>query len=188
MPFRRTAAALLLAFVALGSTAVPASAHTELKSSDPAKGAAMPAPPQQVQLTFSEPVTLPADAIAVTGPGGVKWTVGQIAVTDAVVTAPVTATGPAGAYAIAWTVISADGDPVSGTIDFTLSAPATTTTTTTVPATTTTTATSSVTPAAQVQDDSGGVPASVWILVAVLVAAGVGAVLFLRRRVTASPD
>ena len=100
MTFRRVAAALLLALVALGSTALPASAHTELKSSNPAKGAALPAPPQQVELTFTESVTAPADAITVTGPNGAKWTVGQATVAGPVVTAPVQATGPAGTYTI----------------------------------------------------------------------------------------
>ena len=76
---------------------------------------------------------------------------------------------------------------MSGTIDFTLSAPATTTTTTTVPPTTTTTATSSVAPAAQTGNDEGGVPAWVWILVAVLVLAGIGAAVLLRRKGTAAP-
>ena len=188
MTFRRMAAALLLAFVALGSTALPASAHTELKSSNPAKGAALPAPPQQVELTFTEAVTVPADAITVTGPDGAKWTVGPATVAGAVVTAPVTASGPAGAYAIAWKVVSEDGDPVSGTIDFTLSAPATTTTTTTVPTTTTTTATSSVAPAAQVETDNGGVPAWVWILLGVLVLVGIGAAIALRRKGGTAPQ
>lgn len=184
MTFRRMAAALLLAFAALGPTALPASAHTELKSSNPAKGAALPAPPQQVELTFTEAVTVPADAITVSGPDGTKWTVGAAAVAGAVVTAPVTATGPAGTYTITWKVVSGDGDPVSGTIDFSLSAPATTTTTTTVPTTTVVTATSSAAPAAQAESDNGGVPIWVWILVGVLVLAGIGTAIALRRRTT----
>jgi methionine-rich copper-binding protein CopC len=182
MTFRRIAAALLLAFVALGPTALPASAHTELKSSNPAKGAALPAPPQQVELTFTGAVTVPADAITVTGPDGTKWTVGAVTAAGAVVTAPVTATGPAGAYTITWKVVSEDGDPVSGTIDFTLSTPATTTTT--VPTTTTATATSSVAPAAQTETDDGGVPIWVWVLVGVLVLGGIGTAIMLRRRTT----
>lgn len=181
MTFRRVAAALLLALVALGSTALPASAHTELKSSNPAKGAALPAPPQQVELTFTESVTAPADAITVTGPNGAKWTVGQATVAGPVVTAPVQATGPAGTYTITWKVVSDDGDPVTGTIDFTLSAP----TTTTVPTTTTTAtaaATSSAAPAAQSENDNGGVPAWVWILAGVLVLVGIGTAIALRRK------
>ena len=68
------------------------------------------APPAQVSLTFGEAVRLPPNPIRVTGPGGAVWTVGKAAVTDATVTAPVTATGPAGAYTLAWQVISDDGD------------------------------------------------------------------------------
>src|SRR5690349_21207211 len=185
MTFRRIAAALLLAFVALGPTALPAFAHTELKSSNPAKGAALPAPPQQVELTFTEAVTAPADAITVTGPDGAKWTVGPATVSGAVVTAPVTPAGPAGAYVFTWKVVSDDGDPVTGTIDFTLSAPAATTTT--VPTTTTTTAaaTPSVAPAAQ-SETGGGIPAWVWIVIAAVVLAGIGVAVALRRRRAAS--
>ncbi|NGY62574.1 copper resistance protein CopC [Lentzea sp. NEAU-D13] len=102
------------------------------------------------------------------GPDGTKWTVGAAAVAGAVVTAPVTATGPAGTYTITWKVVSGDGDPVSGTIDFSLSAPATTTTTTTttttVPTTTVVAATSSAAPAAQAESDNGGVP--IWVTLA----------------------
>ena len=144
MTFRRMTAALLLAFVALGPTTLPASAHTELKSSNPAKGAALPAPPQQVELTFTEAVTVPADAITVTGPDSAKWTVGPATVAGAVVTAPVQATGPAGTYTVTWKVVSSDGDPVTGTIGFTLTNPATTTTTAPTTTTTTTAAPSGV--------------------------------------------
>jgi methionine-rich copper-binding protein CopC len=186
MIFRRTAAALLLTAVALGSTALPASAHTELKSSNPASGAALPAPPQQVELTFTEAVTAPADAITVSGPDGAKWTVGQVTVAGPVVTAPVQATGPAGAYTIAWKVVSDDGDPVTGTIGFTLAAAATTTTTpptTTTPTTTTTSAAAepSTPPAAQ-PAEGGGVPGWVWIVIAAVVLAGVGVIVAVRRK------
>lgn len=182
MNYRRIAAALLLTVVALGSTALPASAHTELKGSNPAKGAALPAPPQQVELTFTEAVTAPADAITVTGPDGAKWTVGQVTVAGPVVTAPVQATGPAGAYTITWKAISDDGDPVTGTIDFILAAaPATTTT----PPTTTTTsaALTSAVPAAQ-PAESGGMPGWVWIVVAALVLVGIGVGVAVRRKTT----
>ncbi len=181
MTFRRMTAALLLAFVALGPTTLPASAHTELKSSNPAKGAALPAPPQQVELTFTEAVTVPADAITVTGPDSAKWTVGPATVAGAVVTAPVQATGPAGTYTVTWKVVSSDGDPVTGTIGFTLTNPATTTTTAPTTTTTTTAAPSGSAPTAQTPDNSGGLPGWVWILIGALVLIGIGVVAALRR-------
>ncbi|MCX2954517.1 copper resistance CopC family protein [Lentzea sp. NEAU-D7] len=155
-------AALLLA---LTTAAMPALAHTELKGSNPAKGAALPAPPTQVGLTFTEAVTLPVDAITVSGHGDAKWAVGQPASAGTLISAPVQATGAAGAHTITWKVVADDGDTVSGTIDFTLTAPVTTTTTTTT----------SFAPAAQPQQDEGGdEPTWVWILIGVVVLAGIG--------------
>lgn len=155
MTLRRFTASLVLAVSALVAAAPAASAHTELKSSNPAKGASVPTAPQRVELTFTEPVTLPTDAITVTGPEGAKWTVGQISVAGPVVTAPVQPTGPAGAYTLAYKVVAEDGDTVSGSVEFALATAATTTTT--APPTTTTTAppSTSVAPAAQTGDGGG---------------------------------
>jgi len=102
----------------------PALAHTELETSSPAAGARLASPPAAVSLTFGETVRLPANPIRVTGPNGAVWTVGQATVTDATVTAPVNAAGPAGAYTLTWQVVADDGDPIRGTVRFTLTAPA----------------------------------------------------------------
>ncbi|MET0233799.1 MAG: copper resistance CopC family protein [Kibdelosporangium sp.] len=184
-------AALLIAGAVLLAAGTPALAHTALKSSNPAKGASLPAAPPEITLTFSEPVRVEAGAITVAGPGGAQWTVGPAAVSGAVVTAPVTPAGPAGQYTINYRVISEDGDPVRGTVAFALTAavptptstlpPATSpTTTTTTPATTTSTApppaaAPQATPAAQETTESGGIPVWVWIVGAIIV---VGAVVF----------
>ncbi|WP_246364623.1 copper resistance CopC family protein [Kibdelosporangium persicum] len=183
-------AALLLSATALLSTAVPALAHTELKGSNPAKDAALAAPPTQIQLTFSETVQVEPGAISVAGPGGEQWTVGQVTVAAEVVTAPVTPVGPAGQYTISWRVISADGDPVSGKIPFTLTVAAGTPTPTTTSAPPTTSssapqqsasavATATATPASQQSEDSGGIPTWLWIVGAVVLA-GLGVFVGLR--------
>jgi copper resistance protein C len=116
------AALVVLFTVLLG--APPALAHTELEKSSPAAGARLAAAPSSVSLTFGEAVRLPANPIRVTGPDSAVWTVGAATVTDATVTAPVSATGPAGAYTLTWQVISDDGDTIRGTVRFTLTAPA----------------------------------------------------------------
>lgn len=184
MNVRRLATVLLLSGVAVIGTATPAFAHAELIASDPAQNAALAAPPQQVSLTFNEPVTLAPNPVTITGPGGVAWTVGQPSIAGAVITIPVTPMGPAGPYTLAYQVVSDDGDAINGSVPFTLTAavPAPPTTTTAPPTTTTTTTTTetppsttaSAEPAAATSDDDGGVPVSVWIIGAVvLVAAGV---------------
>ena len=122
MRFLPVAALVVLFTVLLGTPS--ALAHTELQKSSPAAGASLAAPPSEVSLTFGEAVRLPANPIRVTGPDGAVLTVGQATVAGATVTAPVTATGPAGAYTLTWQVISDDGDTLRGTVRFTLTAAA----------------------------------------------------------------
>ncbi|RLK61292.1 copper resistance CopC family protein [Actinokineospora cianjurensis] len=190
MVLRRLAATLLLAGAAVLGTAVPASAHAELKSSDPAKGATVAQVPTKVTLTFTDTVTTVVDSVSVSGPDSVRWVVGTPEVAGAVVTVPVTPVGPAGAYQIEYRVNSDDGHIVSGAVDFTMSvaaAPAPTTTTeapattpqevaTEAPATTTT-------PAAQPATLDEGIPKWVWFVVglAALVAIVVGLLVRSRR-------
>jgi copper resistance protein C len=187
---RRISALLLLIATAVLALVTPASAHTSLKSSNPAKGASLAAAPTEIVLTFSEPVQVETGAVTVAGPGGAQWTVGPAAIAGPVVTMPVTPTGPAGQYTINYRVISADGDGVRGTVAFTLTAaippPTPTTTPATMASTTTTTTTTSTQappvttaqPAPAAQDtsesgESGGVPVWVWIIGAVIAAAAV---------------
>ena len=169
MVIRRILATAALSGLALLALAGPAFAHAELTGSNPAKDASVSTAPKQVQLTFSEPVS--PKTIAVTGPQSTKWTIGEIAVQGNVVTVPVTPVGPAGQYTITYTVTSDDGDDVTGTVPFTLTAPVTPSPT--------------GTPAGQAQPaaSSSGVPTWVWIaiVVAALLAAG-SLVLFRLRR------
>lgn len=181
MKLARLFGALLLALSGVLLVAGPASAHTELESSSPAEGASLAAPPRKIELTFEEPVTLQPDPISVTGPDGAKWSVGIPTVVDAVISAPVTPSGPAGAYTLTYKVVSDDGDKVTAAVHFTLTAPVTSSS-----AAATSSAAAPVTPTptpTPVGDLGSGVPAWVWILVAVVVvpAAAVVALRFLRR-------
>jgi methionine-rich copper-binding protein CopC len=195
--FRRLAAVLLLSGIAVVATATPAFAHAELIGSNPAEDATLSTPPQQIELTFNEPVTLGANPVTVTGPGGASWTVGAPVADGAVVVAPVQASGPAGTYSVIYEMVSKDGDTVRGAVTFTLTAaaaPPPTTTTTTTTATTTAAptgpsttaepppATTPVAPAADESTDDGGLPAWVWVLAAVVVLAVVVVVVLRLRR------
>ena len=177
MNLRRLATVLLLSGVAVVATATPAFAHAELTGSSPAQNASLAEAPQQVQLTFSEAVTLPDNPVTVAGPEGASWTAGTASIAGAVVTVPVTPSGPAGAYTLTYNVVSDDGDPISGTVQFTLTTAVpggTTTTTTSAPAASNppTTSTTSTPAAASSSDAGGGVPVWVWILAAVVVVVG----------------
>jgi hypothetical protein len=114
----RTVLAGVLALLGLLVVVPSAWAHTELVSSSPASGQTLSAAPTQVTLTFGEAVSSPS--ITVTGPGGATWNVGKATARGAKVTAPVTASGPAGAYTLTWRVKADDGDSISGRINFTL--------------------------------------------------------------------
>ncbi|MGK3207204.1 copper resistance CopC family protein [Amycolatopsis sp. MEPSY49] len=159
---RRAFGAVLAALVGLVVLAGPAAAHTELESSSPAEGASLTTAPTEVKLTFGEPVTLPPEALKVTGRDGTAWTVGTPSVTGAVVTAPVTAAGPAQAYTLTWKVIAKDGDNLTGTVHFTLAAaPATTA----APTTASTVAAQAQAPAPAAVDT--GIPGWIWAVVAI---------------------
>jgi methionine-rich copper-binding protein CopC len=189
MNVRRLATALLLSGVAVIVTATPAFAHAELIASDPAQNASIAAPPQQVQLTFNEPVSLAENPVTITGPDGASWTIGQPSIAGAVITVPVQPSGPAGAYTLAYRVVSGDGDAIDGTVPFTLTAAVPAPTTATPPPTTSTTeappssTVSAETIAAPATDsDDGGVPVLVWIIGAVvLLAAGLVVALRMAR-------
>ncbi|MFD2418729.1 copper resistance CopC family protein [Amycolatopsis pigmentata] len=178
MILRRTLASLTLAGLALLAAAPPALAHTELDTSDPAEGASLATAPKQVQLKFAEAVTLPADPVQVTGPGGAKWTVGKATVEGAVVTAPIENAGPAGASVLDYTVLSDDGDEVRGSVHFTLTAAAPSTGQTPERATAPAPAPAS---AAQTSE-SGGFPVWAWVVIGVVVIAAIGGVVVARSR------
>jgi methionine-rich copper-binding protein CopC len=202
---RRLVPSLLLACLAMLAVATPAFAHTELISSDPAKGAQLAAAPTQLTLTFSEAASVDNAEISVTAPDGAKWTVGTITARDTSLIVPLQGSGPAGRYMIDYTVTALDGDAVSGQIPFTLAAPAqppvpttaapaattsgaaaaTQTSTPASSAATSTTATSAsgtVANTASGQSGSdGGIPWWVWILAAVVLI-GVGVFVALRTR------
>lgn len=177
-------------FAAVLVAAPAASAHTELNASDPAQGASLAAAPTVVTLTFNEAVTLPANPVSVRGPAGAAWTFGTPSVAGAVVTVPVTGSvGPAGAYLLSWSVVADDGDPVTGTVNFALTAAVPPPTSSSA----TQTATSSAAPPATLEpsspaqaaddtSDDGGVPLWVWIVILVVLAGVVGGVVVARRR------
>jgi hypothetical protein len=135
---------------------------------------------------------LPANPVSVRGPAGAAWTFGTPSVAGAVVTVPVTGSvGPAGAYLLSWSVVADDGDPVSGTVNFALTAAVAPPTSRS--ATPTQSPMSSAAPPATLEpstpvraaddtSDDGGVPPWVWIVILVVLAGVVVGVVMARRR------
>jgi len=174
--------------VTLIATAVPASAHDVLRSTDPADGTVVDRLPDRVVLTFDEPALAIGTEVVVTGPAG-PVSDGPPQLVDAEVRQPVRA-GPAGRYTVLWRVTSADGHPVSGTFAFTTqqgsaSSPTATRATTTAPSTTPSTTPTSVpatSPSATPQTAGPPGPAVVAVLAGVIALLALGWWAFRRRR------
>lgn len=91
-----------------------------------AAGAELVASPSQLSVTFSEPVDVSGDGLVVRGPQGLVELAGdavEVAGDRTVVARPAEAL-PAGSYTFGWTVTANDGDVLTGTVPFTVSAAA----------------------------------------------------------------
>jgi len=176
--------------VTLIATAVPASAHDVLRSTDPADGTVVDRLPDRVVLTFDEPALAIGTEVVVTGPAG-PVSDGPPQLVDAEVRQPVRA-GPAGRYTVLWRVTSADGHPVSGTFAFTsqqgsAASPTATPGTTTAPSTSsastkTPTSVPATSPSATPQTAGLPGPAVVAVLAGVIALLALGWWVFRRRR------
>jgi hypothetical protein len=112
------AAALAAPLLTFGLLTVPsAQAHASLIASSPAAGSTVTEQPGVVELTFSEALQTEFAQVAVLRDDGAAFHVGTPQVIGSVVTQPV-GDLPDGNYTISYRVVSADGHPVTGTVDF----------------------------------------------------------------------
>jgi methionine-rich copper-binding protein CopC len=189
-----------LALVLLVLPGIPASAHARLLSSAPELGEVVDSAPDQIVLTFNEPIESDFGQLQVSGPDGERLDAAPPSADGDVVTAPVSPPTTAGAHTVAYRVISADGHPVEGTFTYEVAeaalaaatptpTPSPTATETEVDPTTSPTPTSSPTgtpqdavdaASASVQGDPGGLPI-LPIAVVALLALGVAGALVARR-------
>ncbi|MBO9569629.1 MAG: copper resistance protein CopC [Cellulomonas iranensis] len=203
-PLRRARVALALVVTGLLAltTAGPAAAHNALRSSDPADGSTVATAPDAITLTFDQAALELGTEIVVTAADGTIVSEGPAQLVDTSVVQPLAAERPAGAYSVMWRVTSADGHPIIGAFSFTATdaagapaAPAEPTpdaqptpdaTDEASPEPTMTTQdtaepTVEATPISAPVDDDGGVPAWVWVLLAVVVVGGGAVVAFVAR-------
>ena len=119
--------ALILVSAAVGS-AVPASAHDAAESTSPAPGTTVATPPGKVSITFNKNPLLLGSQIVVTDAAGSNWADGTVEIVDNVASQMLKPGAPAGAFTVAWRVVSSDSHPIEGTFGFTATAGATGTT------------------------------------------------------------
>ena len=109
---------------ALLGLSAPAMAHDAAESSSPAQGATLETPPEEVSVTFSNnPLGIGAQ-FSVKDASGAEWADGAVVIVDSVASQPLKAGAPAGAYTVAWRVVSSDSHPIEGTFGFTATAAA----------------------------------------------------------------
>jgi methionine-rich copper-binding protein CopC len=110
-----------LAALALLLPAVPASAHDQLVSTDPAADAVLDALPAEITLTFSAELLADGggNVVEVTDAAGTALADGPAVVDGTTVTQAITgeASGP---VTVLWRVVSSDGHPISGEFAFTV--------------------------------------------------------------------
>ncbi len=120
-PLTRLAALLLLAFAVVAATALPASAHASLLSTEPSPDGVYAKSPSAVTLRFSEPVEVSLGGVQVfdaktekrvaNGPPEHPNGEGSFVTSDL----PDLSNGT---YVVTWRVVSADSHPVEGAFTF----------------------------------------------------------------------
>lgn len=123
-PLARFAAVLAVIVLATLGSAGPAAAHNVLTSSNPTDGSVLNSAPQTVTLTFDQPVQNFEPVVVVTGPDGTEYQAGTPVIAGTTVDMALSPLAVAGAYTVAYRVVSTDGHPVQGQLAFELSAQA----------------------------------------------------------------
>lgn len=110
---------ILATFLLLALSPSGADAHAGLLGSTPPAEAILDAPPDEIELRFSEPVR-PLSALWRL-PDGSQHEM-PVEGSGAVISLPPPPDGAAGTYVLAWRVVSNDGHPIAGTLVFSLGA------------------------------------------------------------------
>src|SRR4051794_37168396 len=125
MRIRRTAAGLIAGLVFALGTSSPAWAHSGLSTSSPGEGQVLAAAPDQVTLTFDEPVSAGFDAVKVYDDKLRRVDLGTLAVSGPASTIRTSLPGGLrdGTYVVLWRVVSDDSHPVTGTFRYSVGVP-----------------------------------------------------------------
>lgn len=108
--------------VLLVAPATPASAHAVLTGAVPGDGEALEVSPDEVRLTFNEPVVTNDGALRVFDADAIRIDEGLVEPGDGTEVAVDLPELPDGAYVAVYRVVSSDSHPINGTITFTVGA------------------------------------------------------------------
>jgi copper transport protein len=115
-------AVLALTLVVSVAGAGAAFAHATLDSTDPVGGTALSVSPPDLEVHFSESVTLESGSLRLFDGTGAELHLRSTSHPDGATVRAVPPTLRAGAYVVAWRVVSADGHPVHGAFTFRIGA------------------------------------------------------------------
>ncbi|HET8598320.1 MAG TPA: copper resistance protein CopC [Castellaniella sp.] len=94
--------------------------HASLVSASPAPGAVLERPPAAIVLRFNEPVGV--TVLRLFGPQGQPVPTGPVSDRGNEIRIPLASGGGRGTYLLSWRIVSADGHPVGGTLDYSVGA------------------------------------------------------------------
>lgn len=120
---------MLIAVLICGAAvfgAPPASAHSELVSSDPPADVTLEFAPIGVGLVFNQDINESFATVSLIGPDEEQWAQGSATVEGPDVSVLVKNGLPNGEYTVGYRVTSADGHPITGSYTFSVEAAATT--------------------------------------------------------------
>lgn len=106
---------LLAGWMTLAPTE-PAGAHAVLVGTSPEPGALLDGAPARVEVTFNEPISAEPDGLVVIDEAGEQIS-GEASTEGATLSAPFPE-GATGWFAVTWSIVSADGHPLSGAWTF----------------------------------------------------------------------
>ncbi|MFE5777473.1 copper resistance CopC/CopD family protein [Brachybacterium sp. NPDC056505] len=124
IPALRVLLGSILGLLLMLGGAAPALAHAQLESSSPDDGTVLEHAPASATLTFDEHVRPIDGETRLTRPDGTSTTLEAHSRDDDVLAA-LPSDLPDGSYVLTYRVVSADGHPVTGTLDFSVGAPST---------------------------------------------------------------
>lgn len=96
-----------------------AGAHSSLKESNPSDGQVIQGEGERIRLMFDAPVKQ-TSTLNVTAKDGEEVEIGRVMRLGNELSAVIEEELTGGEYVIGWTMISADGHPIEGTVDFTV--------------------------------------------------------------------